>query len=103
MKGFDNIGWPLNLGYKHFMTREERIREKLTVALAPTNLEIRDISDQHHGHAGWRESGETHFEVDIASLKFEGLTRVAAHRLVNDALADELDSGLHALQIRIIS
>jgi BolA protein len=85
------------------MTREDRIREKLTLALTPTDLDIRDVSGQHHGHAGWREGGETHFEVDIASPKFEGLSRVAAHRLVNEALADELTSGLHALQIRIKS
>lgn len=84
------------------MTRERRIHDKLTTALMPTSLVVRDVSNQHHGHAGWRESGETHFEVDIASLEFEGLTRVAAHRLVNDALADELADGLHALQIRII-
>ncbi len=84
------------------MTREQRIIEKLTADLSPTSMVVRDVSNEHHGHAGWRESGETHFEVDIASPKFEGLTRVAAHRLVNDALASELANGLHALQIRII-
>jgi len=85
------------------MSREQRIQDKLTKALSPTSLAVRDVSNEHHGHAGWRESGETHFEVDIASPAFEGQTRVAAHRLVNEALADELQSGLHALQIRILS
>lgn len=84
------------------MTRETRIREKLTQALEPTLLDVRDVSYQHHGHAGWREGGETHFEVDISSPQFTGKNRVAAHRLVNDALADEMASGLHALQIKII-
>ena len=63
---------------------------------------MRDVSHQHHGHAGWREGGETHFEVDITSALFDGQTRVAAHRMVNDALAEELNAGLHALQIKII-
>ena len=85
------------------MTRENRIIARLTAELSPTKLDVRDVSYQHHGHAGWREGGETHFEVDIQSPLFAGQTRVSAHRMVNDALADELASGLHALQIKIIS
>ena len=84
------------------MTRHDRIISQLETVLSPTALDVRDVSHQHHGHAGWREGGETHFEVDIASPNFAGLTRVAAHRMVNDALASELASGLHALQIKII-
>ena len=84
------------------MTRQDRIIALLQSALSPSHLEVRDVSNQHYGHAGWRESGETHFEVDIASPSFEGETRVAAHRMVNDALATELNAGLHALQIKII-
>ena len=84
------------------MTRQDRIINLLQNALSPSVLEVRDVSHQHHGHAGWREGGETHFEVDITSPQFEGQTRVAAHRMVNDALAEELAQGLHALQIKII-
>lgn len=84
------------------MTRQDRIINLLQNALSPSVLEVRDVSHQHHGHAGWREGGETHFEVDIASPQFEGQTRVAAHRMVNDALVEELAQGLHALQIKII-
>ena len=84
------------------MTRQERIKALLETALSPSFLEIRDVSYQHHGHSGWREGGETHFEVDIASPSFDGQSRVAAHRMVNDALQSELNDGLHALQIKII-
>jgi stress-induced morphogen len=48
------------------------------------------------------EGGETHFEVDIRAPSLEGLSRIDAHRRVNDALAEELATGLHALQIRIL-
>ncbi|MCE2517811.1 MAG: BolA family transcriptional regulator [Alphaproteobacteria bacterium] len=85
------------------MTRQDRIITALNAALSPRHLEVRDVSAQHHGHGGWREGGETHFEVDIASPEFDAMTRIAAHRMVNDALADELASGLHALQIKIIT
>jgi len=83
-------------------TRKQRIETCLRAALAPTVLVVRDVSAQHHGHAGWREGGETHFEVDIGSPQLDGLSRIDTHRRINAALADELATGLHALQIRII-
>ncbi|TCT05872.1 BolA protein family transcriptional regulator [Tepidamorphus gemmatus] len=81
------------------MTIRDRIAEKLTAALAPEALEVIDESDRHHGHAGWREGGETHFRVRIVSRAFAGKTRVERHRMVNAALAEELAGGVHALAI----
>ncbi|XDZ65436.1 BolA family protein [Alphaproteobacteria bacterium LSUCC0684] len=78
------------------------MENRLRAELSPTELLVRDVSAQHHGHAGWREGGETHFEVDIRSPMLEGMSRIDAHRRVNAALADELATGLHALQIRIL-
>ena len=82
--------------------RRERIIDRLEKEFGPEALEVRDISEKHHGHAGWREGGETHFEVDINAAGLRDLGRVEAHRKVNAALADEFASGLHALQIRIL-
>ena len=75
--------------------------QKLTDRFAPSRLEVIEESDQHHGHAGWREGGETHFRVRIATRQFAGLSRVAQHREVMAALKDELDSGVHALAIEV--
>ena len=58
-----------------------------------------DESDQHQGHGGWREGGETHFRVRIASPVFNGKSRVDMHRAINALLADELNGGVHALAI----
>ena len=66
---------------------------------APVRLAVEDESSKHHGHAGWREGGETHFKVEIVSAAFEGQNRVARQRLVYAALKDELDAGLHALAL----
>ena len=41
----------------------ETIRKKLESAFQPLELEILDESENHRGHAGWREGGETHFHV----------------------------------------
>ena len=68
------------------------IDNKLRTELAPARLAIEDESSHHHGHAGWREGGETHFRVEIVSAAFEGQSRVARQRLVYAALKDEFDS-----------
>lgn len=79
------------------------IDEKLRATLAPVRLAIEDESSKHHGHAGWREGGETHFRVEIVSQAFEGKTRVARQRLVYAALKEELDAGLHALAMETLT
>lgn len=80
-------------------TMAERITTRLEQALAPVRLAVLDESHRHHGHAGWREGGETHFRVDIVSEAFIGKSRLERHRLVNAALAEELAGGVHALAI----
>jgi BolA protein len=75
------------------------ITETLQETLRPTHLTVIDESEQHRGHGGWREGGETHFRIDIVSEAFAGKSRVARHRLVNDALRGAFERGLHALAI----
>jgi BolA protein len=79
------------------------IDSKLRAAFAPARLAVEDESSKHHGHAGWREGGETHFRVEIVSQAFEGKTRVARQRLVYAALKEELDAGLHALAMETLT
>src|SRR5690606_36342774 len=80
-------------------TRAERIRAALAAAFSPSLLEIADTSHLHHGHAGARPEGETHYSIRIRAPAFAGLSRVARHRLVNDVLKPEFETGLHALSI----
>jgi BolA protein len=75
----------------------DRIRSKLTTALQPTRLAIRDDSNRHAGHAGARPEGETHFHVEIVSPLFAGTSRVARQRRVYQLLAEELAGPVHAL------
>ncbi len=82
--------------------RTEELEQALH-ALAPTVLQVIDESASHAGHAGADGSGRgTHFRVRIASPRFEGLSRVARHRLVYDSLQGFVDRGLHALAIEIV-
>jgi BolA protein len=76
------------------------IAEKLTKAFAPDRIEVIDQSRQHAGHAGARPGGETHFSVHIVAQAFRGKSRLERHRMVNEALMNELKGGVHALAIR---
>lgn len=83
------------------MTEMRRvIEDKLKAALSPLELTITDDSASHAGHAGARAGGESHFTVEIVSEAFAGQNRIARHRLVNQALAEELTGPIHALVIR---
>jgi BolA protein len=77
-----------------------QITARLTAALAPTRLEVVNDSHHHAGHAGDNGTGESHFTVIIEAPAFAGLSRVARQRMVNKALADLLETRIHALVIR---
>ena len=83
----------------NLLTYQQRIRQKLEAAFQPILLEILDDSARHKGHAGHDPRGETHFKIRIVSAAFNGLTPVARHRLVYDALAAELKERVHAVNI----
>ncbi len=84
------------------LPREQRvaaIRTALEAAFAPTVLEVRDDSHRHAGHAGARD-GRGHFDVEIVSAAFAGLSPLARHRAVYAALGTLMTTDIHALSIR---
>ena len=81
----------------------QTLTERLQNRLQPDVLEVLDESAAHAGHVGANDSGfGTHFRVRIGGAQFQGVSRVARHRLVYDALQDFIDQGLHALAIEVI-
>jgi BolA protein len=78
---------------------KERIESKLQSGLVPDALTVTDESNQHHGHAAWRESGETHFRVSVCSARFAGKSRIDRQRLIYGILSEELAGPVHALAI----
>lgn len=76
------------------------MRERLEADFSPTSLEIINESHLHAGHQpGFDGSGESHMRVRITAAAFNGLSRVAVHRAINDCLKEAFDRGLHALAI----
>ena len=85
------------------MSLAEIIHKKIADALAPTRLEVKDESHLHAGHAGAREGGESHFRLLVVSENFEGVSRVARQRMINDILREELTGPIHALAMKTLT
>ena len=48
-----------------------------------------------------RTGGGDHFQIEVTSARFDGLSLVEQHRLVNDALAAPFASGrIHEMRIK---
>lgn len=77
----------------------DEMRARLA-ALRPTTLEIHDESEAHRGHAGFRDGGESHFRLRIASPDFAGLSRIERHRLIHRTLGDIVPR-IHALSLEM--
>ena len=83
------------------MVTADTIAQKLTDALLPNEIDVKDVSYKHAGHAGWREGGGTHFEVTIKAAMFADKSRLQRHRIVNEILADDLAKSIHALELHL--
>ena len=73
----------------------QSIHGKLSAKFSPQHLEIINESYMHNVPRG----SETHFKVLIVSEQFRDTKLIARHRMVNESLSEELQSGVHALSI----
>jgi len=74
----------------------EQIRQRLTDALAPVELEVLDEGHKHATHAN---AGKGHFHVRIVSPAFAGVLPLKRHRMVYAALDGLMDQGIHAISL----
>ncbi len=72
-----------------------KITEKLTQAFTPHYIDVLNESNRHNVPPG----SESHFKVVVVSDEFDGKRLIGRHRLVNQVLAEELESEIHALSI----
>ncbi|CAM2995896.1 BolA family protein [Legionella worsleiensis] len=79
------------------MSRRTNIETLLSKEFSPLFLSVEDESKNHHVPEG----AETHFKVIMVSSRFNESTRIARHRMVNQLLKHEFDSGLHALSMHL--
>lgn len=77
------------------------IKDRLKAAFSPSALDVVDDSESHRGHAGYKDGGESHFNVRIRAAAFQGQSRVARHRAVHAAIGPDLIRRIHALALDI--
>ncbi len=73
-----------------------QIEEALRRALEPVALRVLDQSEAHAGHRGAGNGG--HYEALIVSQRFVGLSPLARHRLVHEAI--QSITGIHAFSFQ---
>lgn len=79
--------------------RLEIIKQKLTEAFQPEQIEVIDDSAEHVGHVG-AAGGMGHYTVQIIAKAFEGKTMVQRHQMVYQALGEMMKTDIHALRIQ---
>ena len=85
------------------MNRKNRIELILSKKFPGWSIEINDISILHKGHNNFEGYGETHLSITLKTNKKNIESTLEIHKKINKLLVDEFNSGLHALQIKIIN
>ena len=83
------------------MDRSARIRAQLEQAFDAQVVEVYDESEQHRGHAGYQEGGQSHFRVVLRAPEFADMNRLARHRAVHAAIGAQLMGEIHALALEL--
>ena len=79
-------------------TLAQRMHAQISASLQPQHLEL--VNESHlHG----RGELDSHYKLIIVSSRFHGQSRIARHRLLNQLLAAELASPVHALALHLYS
>jgi len=81
------------------MNMQETITSKLEQAFSPEHLEVINESHMHNVPPG----SESHFKIVIVSDEFKDKMLIARHRMVNKALQQELDDGIHAMALHTMT
>ena len=85
------------------MKRKKRIEEILSKKFFCWKAEVNDISILHKGHNNFDGSQETHFSIILNFNNQNKESKLKIHRKINELLKDEFNSGLHALEIKILN
>ena len=84
------------------MNRKNKIESILKKNFLDWKTTVSDISILHKGHNGYDGKNETHFSIVLNTNTNNKESKLSIHRKINELLKDEFNSGLHALEIKII-
>lgn len=72
--------------------KKEDIAAKIQVAIPDARVEMRDLTGT-----------EDHWEATVISAAFQGKSPIQRHRMVFDALAEEMKGPIHALSLKAMT
>lgn len=81
------------------MSMQAQLEHRLRESFSPMHLEVINESYMHNVPEG----SESHFKVVVVTEAFEKRSRLARHRLVNEAVATELEGGIHAFSVNAMT
>lgn len=81
----------------------DEMATRLNKAFSPEQIEIIDESEQHRGHAGYQEGGESHFHITLKAKIFAKMSLLERHRAIHKALGDDIINRIHALALTVES
>lgn len=81
------------------MSTESIIKNKLATAIELQYLEVLNESSNHNVPPG----SESHFKLVLVADVFEQMSLLSRHRMINEILAEELKSKIHALAIHVFT
>ena len=67
----------------------EHLKERIEQAFPDARVQVDDLT-----------GGGDHFRAEIVSARFEGLSRIQQHKLVQEVFGGELGGAIHALSIK---
>jgi BolA protein len=78
------------------------IKSILQEKIGATIVEIEDRSDLHKHHQGRMNApvGSGHYDAIVVAASFSGKTMMQQHRMVYSALADQMQTTIHALSLK---
>jgi BolA protein len=80
---------------------EVKLKDILEKTFGAENVEVINESHLHASHAGSPQSGDSHFTITVRSKKFDGLSRIEQHQMINNVIAPLYHEGLHAISMQL--
>jgi stress-induced morphogen len=74
------------------MPTADELKRRIEDALPGAEVHVEDLT-----------GGGDHFRAEVASERFDGLTRIEQHKLVYDVFGEEIGGPIHALSIKTSS
>ncbi len=83
------------------MSISDEMKARLIERFDPSDLKVADESEQHRGHAGYQEGGESHWRITMRTSEFSKMSRLDRHRAVHAALGADIVGRIHALALEL--